>query len=301
VKSYRIKLRLESSLITPIMGDTLFGHICWGIHYNKGERILEDFLNLYKEEKPPLIISDGFPTGMLPKPILDIGFSDKEIDLKKIQSKKRLKKIKYIPFELFSNGNVISEQNLINWIEKEDKIRMTVIEERMHNSINRLSNTVNDIYSTDELFFENNAFFDVYVVSQYESSKVEELFNQGLENGYGADKFTGKGNLKVEHIETVSLNMNGNRSMALGAFVPEKRNDLFDLKADIFTKFGKLGGHYVTSFSPFKKPILMFAAGATFNVINNSFIGVLLNNIHKLKKISQHAMTPVINFNEEVL
>ena len=301
MNTYRIKLSLESTLVTPIMGDTLFGHICWGIYYNKGEKNLENFIELYKDEIPPLVISDGSPSGMLPKPMIDSELSERSLDKKRVQLRKHLKKIKYIPIEFFSKDNKISEEILIDWVEKFEKDKEKTTKEIMHNTINRLSGSVDNVYNTDEIFYKHNTIFDVYVLSIYEINKVKELFYQGLENGYGADKSTGKGKFNIKSVEIVTLNSSGNRMMSLGSFVPEEKINLSNLKADIFTKFGKLGGHYVTSYNPFKKPILMYAAGATFNTNNLKYVGVLLNNVHKLEKIKHHAMAPIINFNEEVL
>src|SRR3989304_7611507 len=68
MKTFEIILRPKSSLLTPLQSDTIFGSICWAIKYSEGEQELVDFLEKY-QTSPPLILSNGFPTGFFPKPL----------------------------------------------------------------------------------------------------------------------------------------------------------------------------------------------------------------------------------------
>ncbi|HDK26256.1 MAG TPA: hypothetical protein ENG48_04085 [Candidatus Atribacteria bacterium] len=70
MNGYKVIYQIKSPVITPFQADTIFGHLCWAIKYIKGEESLIDFLKIYDHEKPPLILSDGFPEGFLPMPIL---------------------------------------------------------------------------------------------------------------------------------------------------------------------------------------------------------------------------------------
>ena len=87
--------------------------------------------------------------------------------------------------------------------------------------------------------------------------------------------------------------------MALGAFVPDGEKPA-DLRADIFTKFGKLGGSYVHETNPFKKPLIMYATGATMQPNGRDYCGSLVNGIHKMPHIVHHAYAPLVFFDEEV-
>lgn len=71
MQNYRINIKLKSSVITPFHSDTLWGHICWALRYTRGEKELLDFLDCYRSGKPPLIISNAFPRGYLPFPVLE--------------------------------------------------------------------------------------------------------------------------------------------------------------------------------------------------------------------------------------
>ena len=69
-KTYRVILEVKSSVVTPFQADTLFGTLCWGIRFLEKENNLKEFLDNSSKKHPPLIISDGFPEGYLPNPIL---------------------------------------------------------------------------------------------------------------------------------------------------------------------------------------------------------------------------------------
>lgn len=77
MKSARIKIKLKSSVITPFMADTIFGHLAWAVKYLYGEDFLKDFLTQYNE-LPPFVTSNGFPEGFLPRPCTDMLSADEE-------------------------------------------------------------------------------------------------------------------------------------------------------------------------------------------------------------------------------
>ncbi len=303
MKWYKITLRLKSALVTPLMGDTLFGHICWGIRFHQGEKALTDFL-VDCQSKPRLIISNGFPAGFLPRPLLRPAKYKADLSILEYETFKKYKKVHYLPVDWFLEGGLVfSEERLLQKFMtggiKELSITNT---ELMHNSINRLSGTVledQSPFAVNEFWYESDQLFDVYALTDLMSKEVQILFEHGLENGYGADASTGKGWLQVDSVvEETRLPGHGNRAMALGAFVPDN-NKPVDLRSNIFTKFGKLGGSYVYENNPFKKPLLMYAEGATMEAGTRDYCGSLVSGIHKLPQIVQHAYAPLVFFEEE--
>ena len=68
--TYRIDLELRSALSTPLSADTLWGHVCWGIRYQSGREVLEEWLARYDTGPPPLVMSDPLPAGYWPRPVL---------------------------------------------------------------------------------------------------------------------------------------------------------------------------------------------------------------------------------------
>ncbi len=317
MKAYILKLKIKSALGTPIMGDTIFGHLCWGIKFHEGEKKLIEFLKQY-DDAPPLIISDGFPEKMLPFPLLKPSLFKDDIKLDELNRIKQLRKQKYIKSDLFfREGFIFSEENVIANLSKDDieNIRISLIkQDRLHNTINRITNTTsfgdNSLYAAEEIWYREqidkdqynneNIILDIYLASSFNQTRLKLLFDWAFENGYGADKSTGKGNVEVTEIKKNKLPRKGNRAVALGSFVPHEKEQLQDLRADIFTKYGKLGGTFVLSENPFKKPLIMYKAGSTFDSSDsNLFVGSLIHNIHKNESICHHAFAPVVMFKED--
>ncbi len=303
MKWYKITLRLRSALVTPLMGDTLFGHICWGIRYHKGEKYLIDFLTGFASH-PNIIISNGFPSGFLPRPLLLPAKFKPDLSIKEYETLKIYKKVRYLPVEWFFEPDFIfSEVSLLQMLIKGDLKQLSPLRvERMHNSINRLSGTVlsdQSPFPVNEIWYDKNQLMDVYALAEMDANELKILFEQGLENGYGADASTGKGWIEVKAVELESrFPGNGNRAMALGAFVPDGQNPS-ELRSEVFTKFGKLGGIYAHENNPFKKPLIMYAEGATMKPDNKNYCGTLVKGIHSLPHIVHHAFAPLIFFNEE--
>lgn len=304
MNTYKITLSVQSALSTPLQGDTLFGHICWGIRWTEGENALLAFLKEYEAEEPPLIISNGFPAGSLPRPLLQPAPADMPLKASDYPLLKKVKKINYLPADwFFDPGFRFSETGLFERLASEElPLHKATVRERMHNTIDRLGGTVKNeggLYALREFWYSKETEFDVYVLSTYPGEKVKELFKDGLQNGFGADKSTGKGTLNIEAIQDVKFSEKGNRFMALGNFVPDANQECNDLRADLFTKYGKLGGDYVFNHNPFKKPILMYREGATFSSESGKlYIGSLLWNVHQDPAIRHHAFAPVIRYNE---
>ncbi len=305
MNTFRLTLHIESALGTPLHGDTLFGHVCWGIRWWEGEQALVQFLDAYREA-PPLVISNAFPAGMLPMPMLDPTPPERNISLERYQQWKILRKVRYLPFQWFTESDFrFSEMAILERLnELPDSGKQVLYTERLHNTINRLTGTVvpeQSPFSVPEIWYApQDNVAEVYLHTTYSAQRIRQLFEQALATGYGADKSTGKGKLTVGEVVPVKLPDKGNRAMALGHFVPSPGDSLDDLRADLFTRFGKLGGWYVYSHNPFKKPILMYRQGSTFRTESEiPYVGKLLDNVHPDGNIRHHAFAPVVFFNEE--
>lgn len=285
MNTYKLTLSLESSIVTPLQADTVWGHICWGLKYNEGESRLENFINQYRDEIP-LILSNAFPKGMLPKPLLKRKYPSTFMNLYNYSYIKKEKKIRYISVANFPNG-ILKEENI--------QIKKTV--DTLHNTINRFTGTVLEeggLYAIVEDWFENNEF-DIYVLSIYDLNEIEKLFNYAFMMGYGADKSTGKGVIKIINIENTIIPLSGNKLMALANFTVPKGVRLNDFYADVMVKYGKLGGDFVFYKNPFKKPIIMYREGATFENVNGfEYIGEIIKDIHGDEKICHYTYAPLI-------
>ena len=138
-------------------------------------------------------------------------------------------------------------------------------------------------------------------MSTCNEERICQWLINALEGGYGADASVGLGWLEVEHIVEVKLPDKGKRAMTLAAFVPAADDNIHDLCADTRTKFGKIGAELVHSMNPFKKPIVMFRAGATFTVKAGTpeYVGTIQSGIHTEDSIKHLTMAPLVYFNEE--
>lgn len=103
-----------SSCSTPLHADTFFGHICWALRYMEGEDTLKTFLDSYTLKTQPLLISNAFNKGLIPRPKLlplkikeiedlELIFKEKYSAIEIENALKILKKQEYISFETFNN------------------------------------------------------------------------------------------------------------------------------------------------------------------------------------------------------
>jgi len=175
---YGLRLTLQSPVGTPLAADTLFGHLCWGIRYRSGVDRLKEFLDTYESSEPALLLSDPFPTGFWPIPLLPQPLPDQEdtlIDLIRQQPQRELaRRLPDSPLSEVSDTPQISciqAFDLFKWLNRLRWIaaptlaqlagsmsRMAVLRHFIlhgcgdphmpiqaavaHNTINRLTNTV---------------------------------------------------------------------------------------------------------------------------------------------------------------
>ena len=185
-RKYRIEVL--SPLGTHLQGDTLFGHLCWGIRYLKGEKMLEEFLEQYEEKDVPLLVSDAFPKDHLPRPCLPppshqeleqlaherakdkgpghVKGEDTYSFISAFQDIKKTKKEKFIHIHQWKDlRKNASEEKVIksflsnmdkqekNNVNKEDKIPGLKAIPRAHNTIDRIKGRVLEtggFYFTDD-------------------------------------------------------------------------------------------------------------------------------------------------------
>ena len=284
---YRIRFELCSAIVTPLKGDTIWGHIVWGIANHEGEEAVAVFLEQEKSQSPVLVVSSAFPVGMVCRALPPPPERDSSLSIGKYSEIKKDKKIKYVPAsEYFSETETITE------VKENPLISVQV----MHNTIDRTANTVLEggLYSTEEKW-SSVSDWDFYILSSLTSERIKNLVEWAFENGYGADASTGKGKIiiKGEPIP-VKTKKTGNTYMALGPFVDTK--NLSNIRADIFVRSGKIGGAFASGLSPYKKPVVLYDEGAVFECEKHiHYAGILLEEMHgQDKRICQSGFAPVI-------
>ena len=290
---YRIRFKLRSAIVTPLKGDTIWGHIVWGIANNEGPEKVAEFLGREKTNPPELVVSSAFPAGMVCRPLPSPKDRDGSLDTVTYSKIKQDKKKKYeLASEFFAEAVDAPYKALLEKKLPHEKA------EAMHNTIDRSTNTVLEggLYSTEELW-PRILDWDFYVLSSLGTDRIKELVGWAFENGYGADASTGKG--KIDEIGDpvpVTAKEKGNSYMALGPFVAPK-NGMNNLRADIFIRSGKLGGAFASSLPPHKKTAVLYDEGAVFNCDEDiQYVGGLLEKMHGTEEfnICQSGFAPVI-------
>lgn len=327
----RYNIHVLSRLSTPLQSDTIFGHLCWGIRYLKGEAELNKFLAKC-EDKPPLLISSAFPKDCLPMPIISAskrknvkeeakkcGKDESEdgenvqqqiyLGLKKI---KKVRKMKYLPINLWKQlREGLNDVSLIRLLLKEKQKVIKATEIRAHNSISRITGTVSEhggFYHSKELWFarESNVL-DIYC--WFESDEIKKLWEEVWHDyiqatGFGKDKSTGAGCLELiedTNFEESLFSIDSpNAWLNLSMYAS---NSSFEQNSCYkpFLKTGKLGGEYAVhgpdggKADPFKKPIIMLQPGSVF-FGNNPPSGELISNVHSDNRIKHSGLAICLPF-----
>ncbi len=294
MKLYKAQIELLSPISTPLKGDTIWGHVVWGIANHEGSDVVTSFLEACKTEEPPLVISSAFPEGMLPRPIVEEHVECSILTKSKYTEIKEKKKNVYIPS--FLEGPITKDMVCHGFLKKQVQ---------MHNTISRFDLTVLDgeLFAKDSLWANPEAFktgrpiFDIYVASSYTPELLFQYLRWAFENGYGADASSGKGAINVlsEIMEVAVPPLDKKRCMALGPFVSDKTHTIQDLLADVFIRRGKIGGAFASSVNPYKKTVVLYNEGATFiNDSDSLFVGKLIGNVHPDERICQSGFCPII-------
>ena len=210
---YKITIKLLSPLVTPLKGDTIWGHIVWGIANHEGDEAVAEFLERQKSS-PEIVISSAFPSGYicrplpLPKERTESLNAEKYSDIKKEKKRRLVKACDFL------------DECELPKIELQSTPFTT--ETSTHNTIDRESGTVLEgaLYSVEQAWTRYNEF-DIYAESSLSSERIENLFEWAFENGYGADSSTGNGKIEIVKKSVVKVipKINSNLYMALATFV----------------------------------------------------------------------------------
>ena len=94
----------------------------------------------------------------------------------------------------------------------------------LHNTFNRQTGTVKEFFGTSELVYPKNMLkFHGYIASDsWDKDDLTEIFQYIEHSGFGADKSTGRGAIRLESIEEAEpfLTPNTNAVMSLSLGLP---------------------------------------------------------------------------------
>src|SRR4030042_4997790 len=255
MKTYKINLKIHGSIMTPFHADTLFGHLCWVVAYREGEKGLQAFLEPFQKREPPFLISDGFPLGLLPKPL------SAEFYIKGPEEKKNLKRIDLVApedFQSFRDGKECRPDPLPNPYS-------TCL--LPHNRIDRLTQATSKeggIFSLRQTFVSGINIYLKAVEEQWKN-RVLGLFDDLSRAGYGKKKSIGSGQFSITEIVEFDFRKidKADGFVSLSHFCPAK-DDPTEGWYKTFVKYGKLGEEFTFCGNPFKQPLVTIKAGSVF-------------------------------------
>ncbi|MBI5653131.1 MAG: hypothetical protein HZC40_22210 [Chloroflexi bacterium] len=304
---YRVRLQPHGATLSPWQADTLFGHLCWQVYFEKGKPGLADFLAPFRAGTPPFVLSDGFPGDWLPRPILPASPTASDEENKQT---KRMPWVTRAEFGAALRGEYPGVSDAELPVHEPQVV--------LKNQINRLTGTTagdddeaGNLYALDEIAFyhgtekRQDVPVSVYFWAQdtAQADEVTRLLGALARGGYGKKKSVGYGQFTVGERETISFEYPdaADAVVTLASFVP-RQTDPTDGYYRTRVKYGKLGEGGIVdgkAYSPFKFPLVMLTAGATFRVQPApNFVGRVVAGIHPQDlngdEFVQSAFAPVV-------
>ncbi len=275
MQAISITLQPLSAFGTPLIGDTLFGQLCWAIHNRYGVERLTELLEGYTEQQPFLIASDAFPAGYLPKPSLPANFFTKI----EMAERKKIKKQIWMPVSELQQAVYdwinhckttadISPDATAQWQEK----RL-----QPHNSINRMTGTTGEMgddsfapYGMTQTWYQHNTELQCHFLldeTRFSQQELQDCLTDIGNFGFGRDATIGLGKFIVNEgiASDWKTHPQANALMTLSPIAPQGLGyNAATSYYQLFTRFGRHGDTGVHKGNPFKNPILMADTGAVF-------------------------------------
>lgn len=270
---------------TPLVGDTLFGQLCWALRHRFGNDWLTERLQGYGEGRPFMVLSDAFPLGTLPLPTVPPGcFQDSTED------RKVLKKKRWLPLAVLAAdfptwlGQARTDQEAADAVLRAsgsclDNPALQKVAPQPHNTINRTTGTTGDgmfaPYTMPQIWFHPAMRFDLYAVVDESRITAEELTAALTDigrSGYGRDASIGLGKFGIDGAaQPVTLPQadKANAWLTLAPCAPQRQG--FACNRSFYrplTRFGRHGDTAALSGNPFKRPLLLAGTGAVFAPAN---------------------------------
>lgn len=273
MKLYRFTIKLHSPFGSPWQSDTLFGQLCWQKVFTAGEAALQTWLEPFRSGAPPFVLSDGFPSGVLPRPLL--ATADERADsLDRYQRQKRQRKARWIhaaDFERLRRGDDPDLEAVAEW--------QPVL--TLHAAIDRNTQRTGGGESGGELYQTTawyprppagqqpgaDALLDLYArATDAGLDELRQLLQDLSKVGYGRDKSVGLGQFTVGAVEDMSAwdtLPSASGFISLSSYVPAPYDPAHG-RWRLRVKLGKLGETLALSEHPFKRPLLQLEPGAAF-------------------------------------
>lgn len=291
MKWHKVKFKLKSWFASPWQADTIFGHLCWGMKYIYGEDSLQAFLNSYQTGSPPLLLSNGFPGDLLPRPILPTPRIAPSPNLqeqrRQFQHYKKVRDVEYLSSHEFTHA--INGQIVVPSSPPDFEMRRVTLK----NQLNRFTSTTGDegyLYSFQEYFWTEVTIYLKLVEEFVEQAR--RLFHYIADTGFGKRKSTGYGqieNVSFDEFAGFAYPADANGFVTLSNFVPATNDPTCGFWQTL-VKYGKMGEEYAQGGNPFKTPWLVLKAGSTFyDSPCREYYGRFIRNLNPRSEAVQYA------------
>ena len=277
MRTFKAVITPRSAFGTPLLGDTLFGQLCWVLRNRLGEAQLVELLQGYTTGQPFLVVSDAFPAGYLPRPALPSHLFVTPKDAER----KALKKRAWLPLTQF-------HEPVTAWLQRcqpasEIPGGEVHAHPQPHNRINRLTNTTgadHAPYSLNQLWHGQRyaappttpvpeVIWDTYWVldeTRLDAATLQQALQDLGAWGFGRDASIGLGKFAVREFVPFELPMqaHANAWLTLAPCAPQglawQAERCF---YQPFTRFGRHGDLGVHLGNPFKTPVLLASTAAS--------------------------------------
>jgi len=295
----RIRLLLDpaSPFGTPPSSGTLFGHLAWAKRRREGREALQRWLARLPNE--PFLISDLLPANHLPRPLLA------PVALSAAKDAKALKRRRYISLEVWRQLRTAATAAVLPGLlskREEDQIdddppflRSATLP---HNRIDRRTARTPEaggggLWFADELWPNvsdrggQRVEADLYIRAAMPPGEIEALLADVGETGFGRDAGTGRGRFRLEGSEAMAWL---DEAPPAGGGAPRRlslsqgviTSNMQAARWQRFVLFGKLGREMMAEGKrPWKLPLLLAEAGATFAAADDGAYGAWITGLHQ--------------------
>jgi CRISPR-associated protein Csm4 len=305
-----LTLRIEplAPFGTVLMGDTLFGQLCWAVRHRYGEGRLRELLEGYTTGQPFAVVADACPEGYLPRPALPLSYFREVPEA----DRKRVKKQVWLPLNALDTplpewlGRCRSDRDLAAILQRnaapgdepeQSHLPLMAYHPQQHNTINRLTGTTGRgefaPYTLLQRWYAPDLALScrvVFAAERVEAQELIELFNDIGAIGFGRDASIGLGKFRVDVTqEAWPSQADANACLTLAPCAPQGLG--FDSQRSyyaVFTRFGRHGDAAAHLGHPFKSPVLLARTGAVLfppGLPEQRFVGQGLGGSGELSKV----------------
>lgn len=269
------ELRPRTAFATPLMGDTLFGQLCWTLRHGWGETRLEQLLEGYTANRPFLIVGDAFPAGFLPLPALPATLWSVKCDDPK--ERKALKQKTWLPHASLAAPLADWQQQAVGRRTSCGACHLASADfssrPQPRNSLNRLTGATGkgdgfSPYTVRQHWYGRDAVLDLHVrldETRLSRADLTAALTAIGATGFGKDANVGLGKFDIETPgeSTLHAHPQANAWLTLAPCAPQGLGwNATRCFYHPFTRYGRHGDLAARGENPFKAPLLLAATGA---------------------------------------